>query len=120
LLPALNYQQGEGDQKFVPDLTAEALRKIAAISQKTKDGLEKIIGPLLAIPPFSLGYPSKNAQSAYYPGTEPISPEEIAKVSAFMEQNSLGPENTRLQKLFKEGKPVYHLLQASAETFAFR
>ncbi|KAH8729999.1 peptidase family M49-domain-containing protein [Ilyonectria robusta] len=39
---------GEGDQKFVPDLTA-------------KDGLEKFIDPLLAVPRFSLGYPSKSA-----------------------------------------------------------
>ncbi|KAK7408800.1 hypothetical protein QQX98_009044 [Neonectria punicea] len=103
-------------KKFVPDLTVEALHKIAAISPTAKDGLEKIIGPLLAVPPFSLDYPSKNAQSAYYPGTEPISQQEIAKMSEVMEQYSIGPENTRVRKLFEHGKPVYQLLQASAET----
>lgn len=116
LVISADFQQGEGDQKFVPDLTVEALHKIAAISPKAKDGLEKIIGPLLAVPPFSLGYPSKNAQSAYYPSTELISQQEIAKVSEAMEQHSIGPENTRIRKLFKDSKPVYQLLQASAET----
>ncbi|KAF2811393.1 peptidase M49, dipeptidyl-peptidase III [Mytilinidion resinicola] len=107
---------GEGDQKFIPDLTVEALQKIADISPKTKVGLEKIRGPLLAVPPFSLGYPSKNAQSSYYPSTELISEEEIAKVSEAMSKYSIGPENTRIRKLVKDGKPVYQLLQASAET----
>ncbi|KAM7195973.1 Peptidase family M49 domain containing protein [Rhypophila sp. PSN 637] len=113
-----NYY-GEGDQKFVPNLAEEALIKIAAVSPKTKDGLEKIIGPMLAIPPFGLGYPSKNAESACYPGAEdagPISQEEVAKVSEVMGNHSIGPENTRLRKLIQDGKPIFHLLQASAET----
>ncbi|KAM4056900.1 peptidase family M49 domain-containing protein [Hirsutella rhossiliensis] len=109
---------GEGDQKFVPDLSIEALRKISSISPKAKDGLDKIVGPLFAVPPFSLGYPSKNAQSAYYPGTEPISQLEVAKVSEAMGRHSIGPENTRIRKLVEDGKPVYQLLQASAETAA--
>jgi dipeptidyl-peptidase-3 len=97
-------------------LSIEALHKIAAISAKTKGGLHKIIGPLLSVPPFSLGYPSKTAQSAYYPGTEPVSQKELAKVSEVMEQDSIGPENTRVWKVLEDGKPVYQLLQASAET----
>lgn len=116
LVANADLEQGEGDQKFVPDLTVKVLHKIATISPKAKDGLEKFIGPLLAVPPFSLGYPSKSAQSAYYPGPEPISQQEIAKVSEAMEQHSIGPENTRVRKLFAHGKPVYQLLQASAET----
>ncbi|UKZ47253.1 hypothetical protein TrVGV298_001470 [Trichoderma virens] len=107
---------GEGDQKFVPDVTAEALRKIAAISPKTKTGLDKIIGPMLAVPPFSLGYPSKNAQSGYYPTDEPITKDEIAKVSEVMNDKSIGPENTRVRKVIKDGKPVLELLQASVDT----
>jgi dipeptidyl-peptidase-3 len=70
----------------------------------------------LAVPPFNLGYPSKNAQSSYYPGTELISQEETAKVSEAMNKYSIGPENTRIRKLVEDGKPVYQLLQASAET----
>lgn len=79
----------EGDQKFVPDLNAETLRKIVTISSKAQVGLGKIITPLLAIPPFNLGYPSKNAQSSYDTGTELISPEEIANVSETMQTNSI-------------------------------
>ncbi|RLL98895.1 hypothetical protein CFD26_101402 [Aspergillus turcosus] len=107
---------GEGDQKFVTDLSADALEKIANLSPKTKAGLENIIGPLLAVPPFNLGYPSEKAQSGYYPGTELISQEEIDKVSEVMSKYSIGPENTRIRKLVEDGKPVYQLLQASAET----
>ncbi|KAL7919267.1 peptidase family M49 domain-containing protein [Trichoderma austrokoningii] len=107
---------GEGDQKFVPNVSAEALRKLAGISPKTKAGLDKIIDPLLAVPPFSLGYPGKNAQSGYYPTEEPITKDDIAKVSEIMNKKSIGPENTRVRKVLKDGKPVLQLLQASAET----
>ncbi|KAL6822020.1 peptidase family M49 domain-containing protein [Trichoderma sp. SZMC 28015] len=107
---------GEGDQKFVPDLSAEALGKIARISLKTKARLDKIIDPLLAVPPFSLGYPSKNAQSGYYPTEEPITRDDIAKVKDIMNKRSIGPENTRVRKVLKDGKPVLEVLQASAET----
>ncbi|GAB1211055.1 hypothetical protein ATERTT37_000167 [Aspergillus terreus] len=107
---------GEGDQKYVPDLSVEALQKIANISAKAKVGLEKVIGPMFAVPPFNLGYLDKNAQSSYYPSPELISKEEIAKVSEVMENHSIGPENTRIRKLVEDGKPTYHLLQASAET----
>lgn len=116
LATGADFQQGEGDQKFVPNLSVETLQKIAAIFPEAKDGLERIIEPLLAVPPFSLGYPSNNAQSAYYPGAEPISQQEIAKVSEIMEQRSIGLENTRIRKLVEDGKPIYQLLQASAET----
>ncbi|PLB51597.1 hypothetical protein P170DRAFT_443778 [Aspergillus steynii IBT 23096] len=97
-----NYY-GEGDQKFVPELSVEALERIASISSKTRDGLKRIIGPLLAVP-------------RYYPSSEPISQEEIDMVSEVMRKHSIGPENTRIQKLVDAGKPVYQVLQASVET----
>ncbi|PKK46044.1 hypothetical protein CI102_9975 [Trichoderma harzianum] len=112
----LGNSYGEGDQKFVPDLSAEALGKLAGVSPKTKAGLDKIIDPLLAVPPFSLGYPGKNTQSGYYPTEEPITRDDIAKVSDIMNKKSIGPENTRVRKVLKDGKPVLQLLQASAET----
>ena len=112
----VDRDQGEGDQKFVPDVTVEALRKMADISPKTKAGLDMIIGPLLAVPPFSLGYPSETAQSGYYPSDELITQDEIAKVSEVMKLKSIGLENTRVRKVVKDGKPVLQLLQASAET----
>ena len=97
-------------------MTAETLQRLSSISKKTKESLDKIIGPLLAVPPFNLGYPGKSAQSGYYPGTELMSQKEIAHVSEAMIEHSIGPENTRVRKLIKDGKPTYHLLQASAET----
>ncbi|PGH27211.1 hypothetical protein AJ80_01168 [Polytolypa hystricis UAMH7299] len=106
----------EGDQKFVSDLSVDALHKISNMFPKTKAGLEKIMGPLLVVPPFNLGYPSNNAQSRYYTGTELISQQEIAKVSEAMDKHSIGPENTRIRKLVADGKPIYQLLQAAAET----
>ncbi|CAG8962044.1 hypothetical protein HYFRA_00005086 [Hymenoscyphus fraxineus] len=110
------FNQGEGDQKFIPKLTVEAMRKIANISSKTAVTLEKIIDPLFSVPPFNLGYPNKNAQSGYYPGAETISQEEIATISEAMNRCSIGPENTRIQKGVENGKPFYQVLQASSET----
>lgn len=70
---------------------------------------------MFAVPPFGLGYPSENAQSAYYPGTELISQQEVAKVCKVMQQRSIGPENTCIRKLLEAGEPTSHLLQASAD-----
>ncbi|KAJ3493276.1 hypothetical protein NLG97_g4832 [Lecanicillium saksenae] len=109
-----NYY-GEGDKKFVPNLTADVLRTMASISQKATENLDKIIDAMLAVPPFGLGYPSNNAASSYYLGTEPISRAEIAHVSEIMANRRLEPENTRLQKVKAGDKSVYHVLQASIE-----
>lgn len=76
----------------------------------------KIIRSMLEVPPFCLGYPSRIAQSGYYPGDEPITRDDIAKVSKVMNRNSIGPENTRLRKVRKNKKTVLQLLQASAES----
>ncbi|ATY66560.1 dipeptidyl peptidase III [Cordyceps militaris] len=110
-----NYY-GEGDRKFVPDLTADALRKLASVSSKTTEDLNKIIGPLLSVPPYGLGYPSDQSASAYYPGTETITQAEIAMVSEIMAINAVGPENTRLQRVIVDGASKYEILQASVET----
>lgn len=75
-----------------------------------------IVKPLLAVPPYALGYPGTNAQSDYYPGAVLISQDEIAKVSDIMEKHSIAPQNTRIRKLNEDGHPTYHLLQASSET----
>ncbi len=73
---------------------------------------DSIFSPL----PSSLGYPSKNAQSAYYPGLLPITPQEIADVSRVMEDNGILPENTRVRKVYEMGRSVYEVLQAAVET----
>ncbi|PMB73148.1 putative dipeptidyl peptidase 3 [Beauveria bassiana] len=110
-----NYY-GEGDRKFVSDLTPDVLQKVATISAAATERLSAIMQPLLAVPPFGLGYPNDNAASAYYPGTERISHEEVAKESKVMAAHAIEPENTRLQKFVVGVKPLYHVLQASVET----
>lgn len=57
---------------------------------------DEISGPINAIPPFGLGYPSETTQSAYYLGD--ITEQEIAVVSKALEQNCIFPENTRIRK----------------------
>ena len=71
---------------------------------------------MLSTPPYSLGMAGDDAQSGYYPGSAPISEDEIAKVSAAMAERSIGPENTRIRKVIKDGKTTLYLLQASTET----
>lgn len=88
--------QGSGDQKFVLGLDDNALRKLAALSPRLLVLYDEISGPINAIPPFGLGYPSETTQSAYYVGN--ITQQEIAMVSRVLEQNSIFPENTRIRK----------------------
>ncbi|KAI0202477.1 peptidase family M49-domain-containing protein [Astrocystis sublimbata] len=109
-----NYY-GEGDQKFVPDLSAETLRRIADVSPETKARLEKIIDPLLAIPPYSLGYPDENTQSGYYISdrNNSITPEDRQKVSTIMHLKRIEPDNTRFRKIMRDGQPVLQILRAS-------
>lgn len=97
-------------RKLLCKFGTEALQRISSTSQKTKESLDKIVGPLLAVPPFNLGYPGKSAQSGYYPGTELMSQDKIAQVSEAIIEHSIGLENTRVQKLIKDGNPAYHLL----------
>lgn len=104
----------EGDQKFAPDVMAEALRKIADISPKTKAGRDKIIDPLLAVPPFSLGYPNKNPRPVYYISNEIIVQDEIAKVMEVMYQSQLTGKTFEFEKCSRLTSPCcscYKLLR---------
>ncbi|KAI4159194.1 MAG: hypothetical protein LQ342_006777 [Letrouitia transgressa] len=66
--------------------------------------------------PSSLGYPSKETQSTYYPSSLSITAEEVANVSRAMEINGILPENTRIRKTIQDSKVVFEVLQASVET----
>ncbi len=88
---------------------------MARISQEATSLLDKIIDALLAETPNSLGFPGPGTQSAYYPGPETITKDEITAIAEIMEKNSIEPENTRLRKSVDEGAPVFHILQASVE-----
>lgn len=96
-------------------MSAESLKKLAAKSPKLKVLYSEIAEPILATPPFSLGYPGDLAQSAYYPGLHIISKEEIALVSQALEGWSIFPENTRIRKVESAGTTVFEVLQASVE-----
>lgn len=96
LFPELIPKQGDCDQKFIPDMTVESLRKMAAISPQVRSKLEMVVKPLLAVPPYALGYPGTNALSNYYPSAILIPKTRLPKASVMMERLSIGPENTRI------------------------
>ncbi|SPQ20354.1 14d01ecd-4b10-4b08-8e49-fad5338ec7f3 [Thermothielavioides terrestris] len=111
---------GSGDQKFVPGLSDAALRKLACISPKLTQLYDEISPAISAIPPFSLGFPSATTQSSYYLGA--LTPQEITSVDRLLEQQSIFPENTRLQKPADTttggttSTPTINILVASAQT----
>ncbi|KAK2608595.1 hypothetical protein QQS21_002821 [Conoideocrella luteorostrata] len=115
-LSGLGNYFADGDQKVVPPISADALRKMANGSPQSATALEKIIEPLLAMYPSSLGFPNKDNQSNYYPGENQITKEEIAAVARVMEKNSIEPENTRVRKCCDETNISFNLLQASLKT----
>lgn len=115
IVPLAEYAQGKGDRKVVPNVSVNTLRKIASITPETTAALEKIIEPMLSVPPFSLGFSDENNQSNYYPGEERITREEAATIAKVMEQHSIEPENTRVRKIMNGTQPAFEILQASAE-----
>lgn len=98
LFPELIPKQGDCDQKFIPDMTVESLRKMAAISPQVRSKLEMVVKPLLGVPPYALGYPGTNALSNYNPSAilNVIPKTRLPKASVMMERLSIGPENTRI------------------------
>ncbi|KAI0007590.1 peptidase family M49-domain-containing protein [Xylariaceae sp. FL0662B] len=105
-----NYY-GSGDQKFVPKVNTETLEKLSSKNAKLRSLYDEIKESISSVPPYSLGIPSDTAQSSYYTGA-PISRDEIALVSKFLEENSVFPENTRIQKVDEK---AYNVLQASID-----
>ncbi|KAI1462265.1 dipeptidyl peptidase III [Annulohypoxylon moriforme] len=103
-----NYY-GSGDQKFIPRINPSSMEKLASRSHKLWNLYLEIRDSIMAIPPFTLGYPSSLAQSSYYPG-QLIKKEEIALVSKHMGVHSILPENTRIRKT---GEDSFEVLQAS-------
>lgn len=89
------------------------MAKLVGVSPRLKALHEDIVIPMMAKPPFSLGFPSDLAQSAYYPGNQLMNKDEIALVSQVLEDRSIYPENTRIQKLQTLEQPIFEVLQAS-------
>lgn len=69
---------------------------------------------MTSIPPYSLGFPSDTAQSAYYPESR-LSREEISVVTLTLEKHGLFLENTRLRKRMESNKTIFEVLQGSVE-----
>ncbi|KAH8719326.1 peptidase family M49-domain-containing protein [Phaeosphaeriaceae sp. PMI808] len=68
---------------------------------------------MITVPPYGLGFPSNTAQSAYYPGDCTITQNEIESISRLLEEHSIFPENTRIQKVCHTETNTYEVLQAS-------
>ena len=95
-----NYQSF-GDTKFVPGLSQQALDALVEKSGNVKGQhlYAKCRDAMYALEPESvrmLGYPGKQACSAYY--SQNISESEIALVQAFLEARNVNAYNTRLFK----------------------
>ena len=89
--------------------------KLAGLSPRLKALHDDIVTPMMAKPPFSLGFPSDLAQSAYYPGDQRMSKDEISLISQALEDQSIYPENTRIRKVQSLKQPVFEVLQASVQ-----
>ncbi len=87
----------------------------AILSPELTAAAEKIIDPMLAVPPYTLGYPSEVAQSSYYLDDSPATKEEVAVVAKVMERHGIWPENTRLRSATEDGSRVFEILQATSE-----
>jgi dipeptidyl-peptidase-3 len=111
----LIVSQGSGDQKFVPSTSSEALEPLASRSSQLKSLFEKISPAMFTVPPYGLGFPSEDAQSAYYPGPMAITQSEIAVLSQALEERKVWPENTRIRKLEASGSVQFEVLLASVE-----
>lgn len=96
-------------------MTLEAIKKLGNASTKAQK-LVDLVGEVIVAPlPYSLGFPSDQCQSAYYPGRERISKEEIKAVDGYLQSKQIQPENTSIHKLIESGQTVYEVVQASIE-----
>ena len=109
------FVQGHGDQKFVPCLPAEALKKIADRSPRLTELFHNVSEEINSIPPFCLGYHTETSQSSYYLGTIKPTKEEIALISRVLEERLIYPENTRIRKIVSPRITTFEVLVASIE-----
>lgn len=99
----------------MPDLDSlEPLKRLASRSARLQELYTEFAEDILSTPPFSLGYPSDTAQSAYYPSGNIIN-DEVEAISGILQELSIFPENTRISKSMFEGTPTFSILQAPTE-----
>ncbi|KAM7206109.1 dipeptidyl-peptidase 3 [Naviculisporaceae sp. PSN 640] len=101
-----NRYAADGDRKITPDLSRQALRRLASISPAAISMLDDVLEPMLA----------PGSESGYYLGDgEPITNEAIKAVTNLMETRNIAPENTRLRMITGNDVVAFEILQASAE-----
>ena len=107
--------QGRGDQKFIPRISQEDLKCLAAVSTKAIKLYDTISRTMYELRPSSLGFPSDVAQSMYYPGAARMTQQEIDSISKALEKEGIFPENTRISSTVENGDLKYEVLQASVD-----
>jgi dipeptidyl-peptidase III len=101
----------------VPDVSISFLTALSSVAQHATDLCKSYVAALLSPNPTHLGYPSKVAQSTYYPGDVQITEAEIEAFLPFLIGAKLTPRNTRLGKHLDavSGKHVFDVLKESVE-----
>jgi dipeptidyl-peptidase III len=105
-----------GDSKFIPRCKESDFAALAATDAVAERHYKATNGAIFSTDKpglLHLGYTEDGHMTTYYPETPDITKDEISAASAWMEQQGLLPENTRLRKV--EGG-VFELLIASAQT----
>ena len=92
--------QGEGGQRFIPQLPAEDINKFLHVIDSKE--LEGVVSGMTNPLPYRQGYPdfgpnSGQTAAAYYTGTA-MSKEEISEVDALLVKEDSSPVTTRLSK----------------------
>ncbi|KAI6813540.1 dipeptidyl-peptidase III [Hortaea werneckii] len=106
---------GHGDQKFLPNVTTDTLRKLSSTSEVTRRLMEKFESVISAPLPNMLGLPSSTMQSGYYQASSPITQHEVAEITRTAAQSGIHPENTRLAKISIGQSSRLDIMQASVE-----
>jgi dipeptidyl-peptidase-3 len=111
-----NYY-GEGDQKFVPDVDAEIMGILCSVTPRAASLFEECGAAMLSSTPKHLGFPSDDAQSAYYTGSGTVTKEDLDAMAHFLSSVEFRSRNTRLLKDWdpETGRNVFEVLIASNE-----
>lgn len=101
-------------------MSQETLQNLASITPKSAALCNRVATAIFAVPPYGLGFPSDKLQSAYYPGEQTMTAEDIRTVSRILEKSGVYPENTRIRQVEDDDRYVFEVLQASSDTSASR
>lgn len=109
----IDAMEADGGNKILPRLPAEALSRLVKSQPKAAAILDELAESITSTAPSSFGFPSKTAQANYYPGSTPVTRDEVTLVSQTLEAHGIELENTRVQKTVEGGRRTLHVLQAS-------